>query len=64
MSKTLINFIEELDSNAKLLEESKSNPVATAKGYGLSEEDVKIIRLENDVKRKICKIHGTVAINL
>lgn len=47
MSKTLVNFIEELDSNAKLLEEYKANPVDTAKAYKLSDEDVKIIEDKN-----------------
>lgn len=47
MSKTLIDFIEELDSNAKLLEEYKANPVDTAKAYKLSDEDVKIIADQN-----------------
>ncbi|MCF2949847.1 hypothetical protein L0668_17140 [Paraglaciecola aquimarina] len=47
MSKTLVNFIEELDTNAKLLETYKANPVGTAKDYGLSEEDVKIIEDKN-----------------
>ncbi|MGJ8679357.1 hypothetical protein [Paraglaciecola sp.] len=47
MSKSIVNFIEELDTNAKLLEAYKANPVSTAKTYGLSEVDTKIIDDKN-----------------
>jgi hypothetical protein len=43
MAKSLVDFLEELDSNAKLKEAYLKDPVATASTYGLADEDVKII---------------------
>ena len=43
MAKSLVDFLEELDSNAKLKEAYLKDPVATASNYGLADEDVKII---------------------
>ncbi|WP_293752215.1 hypothetical protein [uncultured Paraglaciecola sp.] len=43
MAKSLVDFLEELDSNAKLKEAYLKDPVATASAYGLADEDVKII---------------------
>tara|TARA_R110000868_G_scaffold240118_7_gene494614 strand:+ start:235 stop:438 length:204 start_codon:yes stop_codon:yes gene_type:complete len=44
MAKSLADFLEELDRNAKLKETYLKNPVATATKYGLAEKDVALIR--------------------
>lgn len=44
MATSLVNFIEELDTNADLKEEYLKDPVGTAKRAGLSDEDVAIIK--------------------
>jgi hypothetical protein len=44
MAKSLVDFLEELDSNAELKESYLKDPVATAKNYGLTDEEVAIIK--------------------
>lgn len=44
MTKSLVDFLEELDSNADLKEAYLKDPVATATSYGLADADVKIIK--------------------
>jgi 1,2-phenylacetyl-CoA epoxidase catalytic subunit len=44
MTKSLADFLEELDSNAELKEAYLKAPVATAKSYGLEEADVTLIK--------------------
>ncbi|XOV80390.1 MAG: hypothetical protein ACFHVJ_05410 [Aestuariibacter sp.] len=44
MAKTLVDFIEELDTNASLREEYLKDPVGTAKRNGLSDEDINTIK--------------------
>ncbi len=43
MAKSIEDFLVELDTNSKLLEAYKKDPVATAKNYGLPEDEVQII---------------------
>ncbi len=43
MAKSIEDFLVELDTNSKLMEAYKNAPVATAKKYGLSADEVKII---------------------
>lgn len=43
MAKSLVDFLEELDTNSTLMEAYKQDPVGTARGYDLSEADVKLI---------------------
>ncbi|WP_420933564.1 hypothetical protein ACOJR9_14075 [Alteromonas sp. A081] len=54
MASSLIDFLEELDTNSNLMEAYKKNPVATAAQYGLSDEDVTLIEEQNwdEVKRR------------
>ena len=53
MAKSLVDFLEELDSNAELKESYLKDPVATAKDYGLTDEDVAIIKNKDwDTVRK------------
>lgn len=47
MAKSIQDFLIELDTNSKLMEAYKNDPVATAKKYGLSAEEVKIIADQN-----------------
>jgi len=44
MARSLVDFLEELDSNAELREAYLEDPVATAQSYGLTDEDVQIIK--------------------
>jgi hypothetical protein len=44
MARSLVDFLEELDSNAELKESYLKDPVATAKNYGLTDEEVAIIK--------------------
>jgi hypothetical protein len=44
MARSLVDFLEELDSNAELKESYQKDPVATAKNYGLTDEEVAIIK--------------------
>ena len=44
MAISLVDFLEELDSNAELKESYLKDPVATAKNYGLTDEEVAIIK--------------------
>lgn len=54
MAKSLVDFLEELDSNAKLKEAYLKDPVATVTNYGLADEDVKIIKNKDwDTVRKL-----------
>ncbi|MFT6343505.1 MAG: hypothetical protein ACJAWQ_000555 [Paraglaciecola sp.] len=53
MAKSLVDFLEELDSNAELKESYLKDPVATAKNYGLTDEEVAIIKNKDwDTVRK------------
>ena len=47
MATSIQDFLVELDTNSKLMEAYKSAPVATAKKYGLSDNEVKIIEEQN-----------------
>lgn len=47
MTITMVDFIEELDTNAKSLDAFKADSVGTAKTFGLSDEDVKLIESQN-----------------
>ena len=47
MAKSIQDFLVELDTNSKLMEAYKSDPVATAKKYGLPADEVKIIADKN-----------------
>lgn len=47
MAKSIKDFLVELDSNSKLMEAYKNDPVATAKKFGLSADEVKIIADKN-----------------
>jgi len=59
MAKSLADFLEELDSNAELKETYLKDPVATAKAYGLSDEDVKVIQNKDwDTVRKLFEGSG------
>ncbi|WP_394221314.1 hypothetical protein [Alteromonas gracilis] len=42
--KTIVDFLVELDSNSKLMEAYKKDPVGTAEQYGLSGEDLQLIK--------------------
>jgi hypothetical protein len=54
MAKSLVDFLEELDSNAELKESYLKDPVATAKDYGLTDEEVAIIKNKDwDTVRKL-----------
>ena len=54
MASSLIDFLEELDTNSKLMESYKNDPVATAAKYGLSDEDLTLIKEQNwdEVKKR------------
>jgi hypothetical protein len=53
MARSLVDFLEELDSNAELKESYLKDPVATAKNYGLTDEEVAIIKNKDwDTVRK------------
>lgn len=47
MAKSIQDFLVELDTNSKLMEAYKNDPVATAKKYGLPADEVKIIADKN-----------------
>ncbi|MBT3134856.1 hypothetical protein KL866_07030 [Alteromonas sp. ALT199] len=47
MTKSIKDFLVELDTNSKLMEAYKNDPVATAKKFGLSADEVKIIADKN-----------------
>lgn len=47
MAKSIQDFMVELDTNSKLMDAYKNDPVATAKKYGLSADEVKIIADQN-----------------
>lgn len=54
MAKSLTDFLEELDSNAELKESYLKDPIATATTYGLTDEDVNVIKnkdWDNVIKR-------------
>ncbi len=53
MARSLVDFLEELDRNAELKESYLKDPVATAKNYGLTDEEVAIIKNKDwDTVRK------------
>ena len=41
---TILHFLGELASNSKLMEAYKQDPVGTAETYGLSGEDLQLIK--------------------
>lgn len=43
MAKSIVDFLVELDTNSKLMEAYKKDPVAVAANYGLSNEELKLI---------------------
>ena len=43
MAKSIVDFLVELDTNSKLMEAYKKNPVGIAADYGLSEKELKLI---------------------
>ncbi len=43
MAKSIVDFLVELDTNSKLMEAYKKDPVATATKYGLPDDEVQII---------------------
>lgn len=47
MAKSLEDFLIELDTNSDLMKAYEKDPVGTAEQYGLSEEDVKLIKDKN-----------------
>ena len=47
MAKSIQDFLVGLDTNSKLMEAYKNDPVATAKKFGLSADEVKIIADKN-----------------
>jgi hypothetical protein len=47
MANSLEDFLIELDTNSELMQAYKDDPVGTAEQYGLSEEDVKLIKDKN-----------------
>lgn len=62
MAKSIEEFLVELDTNSELMAKYKKDPVGTAKKYGLSDEEVKLIEDQswdevekrfNDTKRAI-----------
>ncbi|WP_339721019.1 hypothetical protein [uncultured Paraglaciecola sp.] len=59
MAKSLADFLEELDSNAELKEAYLKDPVATAKTYGLTDEDVNVIKNKDwDTVKKLFESSG------
>ncbi len=53
MAKSLADFLHELDSNAELKENYLKDPVGVAQNYGLSEDDVQLIKDQDwDTMRK------------
>lgn len=47
MAKSIVDFLIELDTNSQLMEAYKKDAVATARNYGLSGEDLKLIEDKN-----------------
>ena len=47
MANSLEDFLIELDTNSDLMKAYEKDPVGTAEQYGLSEEDVKLIKDKN-----------------
>jgi len=41
---TIVDFLVELDSNSKLMDAYKKDPVGTAEKYGLSGDDLQLIK--------------------
>jgi len=61
MAKSLVDFLEDLDSNAKLKESYTKDAVATAQSYGLSDQDVKLIKEQDwDTVKKQFESSGHV----
>ncbi|MGS2721691.1 hypothetical protein [Paraglaciecola aestuariivivens] len=52
MARSLIDFLEELDSNAKLKEAYLKDPVGTAQSYGLGDDDIELIKNQDWEKAK------------
>jgi hypothetical protein len=65
MTKSLVDFLEELDTNAELKEAYLKDPVATATSYGLADEDVKIIKNKDwdTVKRKFENLNKHIKVH-
>ncbi|GFD66927.1 hypothetical protein [Alteromonas sp. KUL106] len=47
MAQSIVDFLVELDTNSKLMEAYKKDPVGTATKYGLPEDEIKIIAEKN-----------------
>ncbi|OJF68913.1 hypothetical protein BK026_08975 [Alteromonas sp. V450] len=47
MAKSIIDFLVALDTDSKLLESYKKDPVGTAQSYGLAEKDIQLIKEQN-----------------
>ncbi|NDV93132.1 hypothetical protein GTH32_18340 [Alteromonas sp. 345S023] len=47
MAKSIVDFLVELDTNSKLMEAYKRDPVTTASDYGLSQEELTLIKEKN-----------------
>jgi hypothetical protein len=47
MAKSIVDFLVELDTNSKLMESYKRDPVTTASDYGLSNEELTLIKEKN-----------------
>jgi len=64
MATSIVDFLEELDTDSKLQEAYRSDPVGTAKNYGLSDEDVRLIEDKNwvEVARRFDDLKKTIRI--
>ncbi|MDB2330524.1 hypothetical protein N9V74_02315 [Alteromonas sp.] len=54
MEQSIVDFLEELDTNSKLMEAYKKDPVGTARAYGLVDDELRLIEEKNwdEVKRR------------
>lgn len=54
MTQSIVDFLEALDTNSKLMEAYKKDPTGTARAYGLEDEDLRLIEEKDwdEVKRR------------
>jgi hypothetical protein len=54
MAQSIVDFLEELDTNSKLMEAYKQDPVGTARKYGLVDDELRLIEEKDwdEVKRR------------
>jgi hypothetical protein len=54
MAQSIVDFLEELDTNSKLMEAYKQDPVGTARTYGLVDDELRLIEEKDwdEVKRR------------